>query len=294
MKTMFLALAITLIWGSSYMTANADSASDAVAQIAKTELAFAKMATDSGMVPAFLKYLHDDAVVFRPKPLNGKRWYGSRPNSPASLKWWPTHVEVAVSGDIGVSTGPYEFRSDHSDTVPTYYGHFVSIWKRQPNGEFLVMADLGNGHDKPDSVSHVLNINLSTSEAKKPVAANAATLTAAESALTALTSTDGTAAGFESYFDEDVRVYRDGHIPYVGKQAAQAAFADSLELSTYQTAFIDVSKGNDFGYSYGITRHWQSSKMPDTAESTSDLRVWRRNASGDWKIVLELALPIEK
>lgn len=276
------------------MTASAGSASDAAAQIARTELAFAKMATDSAMVPAFLRYLHDDAAVFRPKPLNGKRWYGSRPNSPASLKWWPTHVEAASSGDLGVSTGPYEFRSDHSDTVPTYYGHFVSIWKKQPNGEFLVMADLGIGHDKPDSVTHELDKGVVDPTAKQPNSPKAVTLAAAESTLTAMSSSSGARAGFEAYFDENARVYRDGHLPYVGKKAGEAVFADSLELSTYHTTYSDLSKDNDFGYTYGVTRHWQKGRTPDTATSTSDLRVWRRNALGDWKIVLEIALPIEK
>ncbi len=298
MRTIIFVLLITLALESLNMNADAMTPSETAVEIIKTENAFAQMANDAGMVDAFLKYLHDDAVVFRPKPLNGKRWYSSRPATTARLKWWPTYVEAASAGDLGLSTGPYEFRSDDSDTVPVYHGHFVSIWQRQPDGKFLVMADLGNSHDKPDSVLTAVTIGNPSKQGDTVSSTHSegteGTLAQAESTLTALTSSEGSAAGFAKYYHDDVRVYRDGSEPYVGKKLAQAAFGDTTELTSFQNTFSALSKNNDFGYTYGITRHWQRGKSSATAKSSSDLRVWRRTAEGEWMIVLEIALPIEK
>ncbi|MGB5107863.1 MAG: nuclear transport factor 2 family protein [Candidatus Zixiibacteriota bacterium] len=280
------------------MTAHAAVPQEAGLQIAKTEQAFAKMAQDSGMVPAFLKFLHDDAVVFRPEPLNGKRWYAERTASTAQLNWWPTYVEAASSGDLGFSTGPYEFRTENSDSVPVYHGHFISIWKRQANGEFKVMADLGNSYDNPDSMKASLTIGnqdpAENSQGNKNISSSPEmSLNEAEAAFSTVTSSEGPTAGYRKYFHDDVRVYRDGSFPFVGKKSAAQLYSDSTVVMSSVTAFSDVSQANDFGYSYGISRQWLKGNTIDSAMKSSFLRVWRR-VDGEWKVILDISLPIQK
>lgn len=299
MKNMFLALFVLISWECTSMTANAAIPQEAGLQIANTEQAFAKMAQDSGMVTAFLKYLHDDAVVFRPEPLNGKRWYSSRPASTAQLNWWPTYVEAASSGDLGLSTGPYEFRTENSDTVPIYHGHFVSIWKRQANGEFRVMADLGNSYDNPDSIQSSLTIGNQqdagdSTAGKKAHFDGQPTLADAESTFSAVTTEEGAMSGFAKFFHDDVRVYRDGSVPFVGKKSAAKVYSDSTVLMSSGATFTDVSQANDFGYAYGMSRQWTKGKSSGSGIKSSFLRVWRRTSDGSWKVVLDIDLPIQK
>lgn len=296
MKNLFFALFILLSWECTSMTAQAAVPQEAGLKIANTEQAFAKMAQDSGMVLAFLKYLHDDAVVFRPEPLNGKRWYASRPATTAQLKWWPTYVEAASSGDIGLSTGPYEFRTENSDTVPVYHGHFVSIWRRQANGEFRVMADVGNSYDKPDSIKASLTIGNSdkTQPERKEGTTSELSLAEAESTFSAVTSEEGATAGFLKFFHDNVRVYRDGSLPFVGKKSAAPVFSDSTTLMSSAAAFTDTSQAGDFGYTYGMSRQWVKGKSSGSGIKSSFLRVWRRVDDGSWKVILDIALPIQK
>lgn len=297
MRQLILALMIFTIGEGLVMTSQAATPEEAARQIAETEMAFAKRASDTTMTAAFLEYLHDEAVVFRPEPVNGKLWYSNRPSSTAQLNWWPIYVFASKTGDMGLSTGPYEFRSENSDTVPVYHGHFVSIWKRQPDGQYKVMTDLGNSHDKPEAKVTALTIGNAVTGAvpKKSglaIPASDETLAQAESLYSALTSTEGATTGFAKFFTDDARIYRDGAYPYVGKAAAASVYQDPDMLMTSKTNFVSVSEGDDFGYAYGIARQWSKKSTATPMTKLSYLRVWRRGDDGHWKIALDIALPI--
>lgn len=296
MRSFIFALLVFVTLEGPVMAADTMTPEKAAKRITETELAFAKMASDTTMALAFLEYLHDDAVVFRPEPINGKKWYVSRLGSTAELKWWPTYVVASTAGDLGLSTGPYEFQIDKSDTVPVYHGHFVSIWKQLAGGEYRVMADLGISHERPEVSQTALEIG----KPRKFDGGKAAkakldfSLAQAESSFSALTNLEGTLAGYASYLADDARVYRDGAAPIVEAKAALSGYADAGEQMVSKTTFSDVSAGNDFGYTYGISHNRQKVEAGANEKSFSYLRVWRRDEAGDWRILLDIALPIEK
>lgn len=273
--------------------------SEAALRLAETERAFAKMSVDSGLVPAFLTYLHDSAVVFRPEPLNGKRWYASRGPSPSQLKWTPSYVEIAGSGDLGVSTGPWEYRSDRSDTAEVLYGHFVSIWRKTKDNNFRVMADLGISHDKidikPDHVTFGPKAGLSDTAAapllgQPPDEA----ISDAESTFVALGTSKGIAEAYATFLADDARVYREGFYPVEGKLAADSLYLGSSDRLGSQRKFVSASSDGDFGYTYGIDVRWSPEQSPKDGARISYLRVWRKDLQGLWKISLDIGLPIEK
>ena len=60
-----------------------------------------------------------------------------------SLTWKPMGADV--SGDLGYTYGTYEFRSKDASGKPTVsYGKYTSIWKRQKDGSWKVVLDMGN------------------------------------------------------------------------------------------------------------------------------------------------------
>jgi ketosteroid isomerase-like protein len=68
------------------------------------------------------------------------------------LTWSPVHAEMAASGDLGYTYGTYEFRSIGKDGKPTVeYGKYVSIWKKQKDGSWKVVMDMGNSSPRPKS-----------------------------------------------------------------------------------------------------------------------------------------------
>jgi ketosteroid isomerase-like protein len=68
------------------------------------------------------------------------------------LTWSPVHADMAASGDLGYTYGTYEFRSIGKDGKPTVEdGKYVSIWKKQKDGSWKVVMDMGNSSPRPKS-----------------------------------------------------------------------------------------------------------------------------------------------
>src|SRR5262245_6264543 len=61
--------------------------------LASAERAFAKTSLDKGMRTAFLTYLSEEGIIFRPHPINGRKWWEGRPEVEGSLAWQPVYVE---------------------------------------------------------------------------------------------------------------------------------------------------------------------------------------------------------
>lgn len=65
-----------------------------------------------------------------------------------SLRWTPDRADIAASGDLGWTTGSYVFRATDPEGNPIEgRGRYVSIWRRQEDGRWKVVMDLGNPVD---------------------------------------------------------------------------------------------------------------------------------------------------
>ena len=61
------------------------------------------------------------------------------------LTWTPVDAGISISGDLGWTSGTYEFRSKDKDgKVKVEQGKYTSIWKKQPDGNWKVVLDMGN------------------------------------------------------------------------------------------------------------------------------------------------------
>jgi ketosteroid isomerase-like protein len=61
------------------------------------------------------------------------------------LTWEPAGGDVAASGDLGYTYGTFEFRSKDKDGKPVVdHGKYTSIWKKQKDGSWKVVLDMGN------------------------------------------------------------------------------------------------------------------------------------------------------
>lgn len=62
-----------------------------------------------------------------------------------SLSWEPRRADIAASGDLGWTTGDYVSRGMGADGTPRQsQGRYVTIWRKQPDGSWKVVMDLGN------------------------------------------------------------------------------------------------------------------------------------------------------
>ncbi len=62
-----------------------------------------------------------------------------------SLTWTPVKADMSASGDLGYTFGTYEFRGKGKDGKPQIsHGKYTSIWKKQSDGSWKVVLDMGN------------------------------------------------------------------------------------------------------------------------------------------------------
>jgi ketosteroid isomerase-like protein len=67
-----------------------------------------------------------------------------------SLTWEPRRADIAASGDLGWTTGSYVSRGVGADGTPRQaQGRYVTIWRKQPDGAWKVVMDLGNPTSAP-------------------------------------------------------------------------------------------------------------------------------------------------
>jgi len=254
--------------------------------IVAAERAFAKLSVEKGFKESFLAFIAEDGVMFRPMPIQAKTSLKERPEPQIDLIWGPSHAEISRSGDMGWTMGPSEIRPKGSDQV--IHGHFVTVWKKQPDGNWRWAIDTGIGHDKPASTASELPktgpVGKVPEAGKSPVSK---VDTAAETqALLALdrdfgqATAKGTSAAYLARVSDDARLMRGGAFPYIGKDAVRAGLEKAPAAMTSTPDGGGVSAAGDLGYTYG-TAEWK-----DAGAKVGYLRIWEKQG-GSWKVAVD-------
>jgi ketosteroid isomerase-like protein len=102
---------------------------------------------------AFLTHFADDGVeVVDGGGFDNLEAMRKQPPWPegTSLTWTPVKAEMAASGDLGYTYGTYVFTAKNKEgkLVPSY-GKYTSIWKKQKDGQWKVVVDMGNSSPEP-------------------------------------------------------------------------------------------------------------------------------------------------
>ena len=104
---------------------------------------------------AFISHFADDGVeVVDGGNFNNKD--AMRKQGPwadgTTLTWTPVKAEMASSGDMGYTYGNYIYTAKNKDgKLTTSYGKYTSIWKKQKDGQWKVVVDMGNASPDPKS-----------------------------------------------------------------------------------------------------------------------------------------------
>jgi len=289
------------IWGLSLLfslplTALAQQTPNppALKSMIETEQAFSKTAEVKTTREAFMEFIADDGLLFRPAAVNGKKWMNDHPVPPTEKKpllaWQPAFAGMAKSGDLGFTTGPWEFKADIKDPKPAGYGHFVTLWKKQADGSWKFVIDLGVSHEQTGGPQNLWKVD-GTGKPEVVKAVDVAKTTQDLILRDRAFSDDGLKQGlvnaFRAYAAEDVRLYIPNNLPYVGRDASIKALTPMKANVVWQTIAGDVSKSGDLGYTHGTYEKSDADDAKRVVERGSYVRIWRKQ-SGQWQIVLEV------
>jgi ketosteroid isomerase-like protein len=270
----------------------------ALEKMVTTERAFAKLAEDQGTREAFIAFIADDGILFRPTAVKGKQWMMDHPTPPSDkrplLGWYPAVAGMARAGDLGYTTGPWEYKNDIHDAKPVAWGHFLTVWKKQADGSWKFAIDLGISHPQPAQAAAPWELPKgykAPGRMKGVWSFSSEALLARDREFAKDSAARGARAAFVSYAAPDVRLYRDGKFPLLGQDLAPAVLPSSPDVWTWEPAFADVSISNDLGYTYGTYKIEAGGPMPKTIETGNYFRIWKKEG-GAWKVLFDLTNPI--
>ena len=261
-------------------------------EMVQTEQSFARMAAEKNTRDAFLAFIADDGLLFRPGAVNGKKWMLDHPTPPSDkrplLAWQPILGMVAAAGDLGFTTGPWQAKPDVNDAKPSAYGHFVTVWKKQPDGSWKFVVDLGISHPQAVGPAELWQPEGKKSNAKVnevDVAAARNDLLTEDRAYAQASLKDGLVKAFNAYASPEARLYRNGSLPFPDRKSSAAALESTKGQVAWTPIAADVSRSGDLGYTHGTYEVTDAEKK--VTERGSYVRIWR--GFGDhWRIVLDV------
>jgi ketosteroid isomerase-like protein len=147
-----LAVVLSLLGLCAAISLAQDKSLTGTALLLKLEAAFAQAVAEHGRA-AFVTYFAEDGVELEDGGgITSREAIGKQPPWPegTSLTWTPVKADMAASGDLGYTYGNYVFKSKNKEgKVETSYGKYMSVWKKQNDGSWKVVVDIGNSSPAP-------------------------------------------------------------------------------------------------------------------------------------------------
>jgi ketosteroid isomerase-like protein len=285
MKTIIstLVLALGLHQGLMFTVAS-DGIPRGLKEMAETERAFVQRAQEAGAKQAFLDYFADSAVGFESgKPAPAKDALRRQPDAPKDAKvvfWWePRYGDIAASGELGWLTGPVRWtRPDKNGAVR--HGNYASIWKRQADGTFKVVIDVGiePGAEVPfpEGFTRAPFERRYTGSDIGPLAESS--LLAADRALNVAASRS-LGDAYAAALAPQARVHRNGRLPFQGRDTAIEWLKTQAPVTGGESLYAEAARSADLGYTWG------------SYDGGHYVRVWVRETSGAWRVALDVTQP---
>ena len=248
------------------------------------EASFVEQVGKNGMKTAFMANAAPTATVVE----NGKlveahtAWSTRQVKPDTRLTWYPLLADVAQTGDLGYTTGPWSMLQNERAQAS---GEYVTLWRRQPDGQwkYVVNMSIERIGVPPGSSSTV--------PAPRQALATATPSMAPTSVLLSLDAKFAAAellkpgATYQQYLSAESRLYRPG-LSMMQGLAAMANMKNLEKGYIFAPTTGYLSAGGDLGYVVGDYRHLGDAKHPE--ESGSYLRIWRREAEAGWRLALEM------
>ena len=221
---------------------------------------------------------------------DGLRKQSSTPFSQFELVWEPRLGDVAASGDLGWLTGPSTSINHSAKDPKPGHGCYLSIWRKQPDGKWRVFIDVGAGAPEPVSFAPgFTRMPFGGRYVGKEESKEAAgkSLADADRDLNSQMAAQGAAQGVCEPRAVIVpappaRVHADrrrgGH--------RGVARTSTRSSATAKDGAAEAAAAGDFGYTYGTFEITAPKPL-----AGAYLRLWNRDASGRWWLMVDVAQP---
>jgi ketosteroid isomerase-like protein len=271
---------------------------ESLTQMIETERAFAARALVIGWKNAFLEFFSPSAVGFAEgQPGSAREQVAKNPDPPKDLQliWEPRYGDVAASGELGYLTGPVRNVRASRDGGKPRFSNYTSVWKRQRDGSFRVVMDVGI--NTPSAVPFPTGFTRAPQKNRFTGDYDDTTppLGTADELLNSALKTSQLRA-YRPRLAEGVRFHRHNQLPIVGVAAATKWLGSQRALSSADARFAEVARSGDLGYTWGtftiaprsITAGGRGAAQTVNIEAGFYVRIWVRERNGQWKVALDV------
>ena len=296
-------ICLGLISGSPGSAEQASKArtSQSLDELVSTERAFARFAVENGIRESFIAFFADDGVNFQPHPTITKVAMLKRPPTRLplafTLDWEPVYADVAISGDLGYTTGPYSLKDNSPQPKPTSHGYYFSIWKRQADLKWKVEVDCGISTPETNDTNRPKFRAALPGHYQSKVAvkldAERVGLEQIEREFSADAIKRGLWPAYSKVLAIEARIHRNSLFPLTDTKAISQLLQEQKSVVSWLPIHVEVSSAGDFGYTYGSYESRESSTGKHT-ESGYYVHVWRRAPDAEWKLVLDTTSPLQE
>ena len=263
------------------------SGSTAVEDARAADAAFASRAAEIGHHAAFIEYLAEDAVLFRPEAVRGQEWLATREPAGGRLEWSPAAAAAGCTATLAVTTGPWRY--SNTEGGEPVAGHYLSIWRLDAQSQWRVVLDHGIDHAGAVPAEQLqaafARFWPDTGEGKCAGRGDLDGLVEAEDRFNEQVAHRGLLPALQRAAVEGALVYRDESAPgpLAGlRPDSDAAFGAGTVARTVGTVF---EPGTDLAVSHGVLQ------SPDGSQRALFVRVWSREGRR-WQVAIDMLTPL--
>lgn len=228
----------------------------------------ANYAVEKGTKAAYLRYLADDGVIFKPEATNGKDWWNlQKEEQPNVLKRTMEHADIASNGLLGYTTGRWEETPKEAGGPAREVGQYITVWSKKPDGKFYAIIDVMTKYDEaaPSVGSPLPNTH--------PRDINKRRWSAADPSMKFLRmgmDRGGLGNAFDEWAAEDIRLIIEENPPIYGKKNAVKAMKKYLSVAFPRR--VALLESADLAYAWNTCEYANSE---EGMEKGTCLNIWK-------------------
>jgi ketosteroid isomerase-like protein len=127
------------------------------AELLARDRAFDQAAAERG-IDGFMEFIDPQVELLPPnEPLQRGReamraHWADALSQKGSVRWQPLEAQTAASGELGYTIGVYQVHAlDEKGQKVDRYGKYLTIWRKDKDGQWRVVSDQGSPSPPPDA-----------------------------------------------------------------------------------------------------------------------------------------------
>ncbi len=237
-------------------------------QMIDADKSLASYAAEVGAKTAYLKYLGDDGVIFKPEATNGKDWWNlQKEEPPVVLKRTMELADISANGLLGYTVGSWEQTPKKKGGPERKIGQYITVWSKKPDGKFYAIIDVMTEYDEAaPPVGKAI-----ASKATRDI--NKRRWSAADPSMKFLRMSmdrGGLGNAFDEWAAEDIRLIIEENPPIYGKKHAVKAMNKYLSVAFPRK--VALLESADLAYAWNQCEYANSQ---EGMEKGTCLNIWK-------------------